>query len=145
MSGFIESVDDMIARHFSFDAITELRDNGVCEIKDWAATEKIIQQLIRTSIAHARKQAEGRKTGTMTFDEAMQLVLTRDRMVTRPTWDIFLAVRNNEDSIFYWKFDNCDGDSSGTGWPYRPTEEDRSATDWMIYQAPQGNWVELDF
>jgi len=82
----------------------------------------------------------------MTFDEAIGLVHTGNAMVTRPAWDIFCCLRLNYDgSLGYWKLDNCDGGWSGHGWPHTPTDEDRAATDWMLYQAPQDNWVELNF
>jgi hypothetical protein len=146
LSDFIESIDDMIARHFAFDAISELRSARACEIKDWAAAERILGQLIRISIAHARSQVAGRKTGTMTFDEAMRLVRRQNAMVTRPAWNIFCCVRRSGDgSITFWRLDNCEGGLSGNGWPYKPTNEDRGATDWMFYQTPDENWVELDF
>jgi hypothetical protein len=74
LSHFIQSVDAMIAHAFAFDAIRELRDTKACDVKDWTATERILNQLVRTSIAHARSQADGRKSGTMTFDEAMGIV-----------------------------------------------------------------------
>lgn len=82
----------------------------------------------------------------MTFGQAMQVART-DAMITRPSWNIFCAIAPHAEdgSLFFWKFDNCDGTFSGDGWPYKPTDEDRAATDWMIYQAPQENWVELDF
>jgi hypothetical protein len=146
LSEFIESVDDMIGRHFALDARLELEKVITGDSKNWTAAEEILYQLIRSSIAHARSQLEGRKTGTMTFEEAMQLVRTRYAMVTRPTWNIFCCLRFDVDgSLAYWKLDNCDGGWSGDGWPYEPTDQDRAATDWMLYQAPQNNWVELNF
>jgi len=145
LSDFIKSVDDMIARHFAADAISELGRSTTCEVKDWAATVRILEQLIRCSIAHARSQVARRKPGTMTFDQAMQVART-NTMVTRPSWNIFCAIAPNEEegTLLFWKLDNCDGTFSGTGFPYKPTDEDRAATDWMFYQAPQDNWVELD-
>ncbi len=88
----------------------------------------------------------------------VELARSRSVMVTRPGWNIFGGLRlefpvqdeevndQNEDDgeLFYWKLDNCDGGTSGCGWPYRPTDEDRTASDWILYQAPQENWVELD-
>jgi len=151
LSDFLKSVDDMIARFFATDAVRELERSETCEVKDYAATEKILEQLIRSSIAHARSQVDGRKPGTMTFDEAMRLVRARDALVTRPSWNIFclLAINDSIDDeekpIFFWRLDNCDGTLTGDGWPYNPTDEDRAATDWMSYQAPQDNWIELDF
>ena len=136
----------MIARHFAPDAARELAQSGTWEIKDYAATEKILEQLIRCSIAHARSQVDGRKPGTMTFDQAMQVART-GAMITRPSWNIFCAIASHEEagSLFFWKLDNCDGTFSGDGWAPTPSDEDRAATDWMLYQAPQENWVELDF
>jgi hypothetical protein len=82
----------------------------------------------------------------MTFDQAMQVART-NAMVTRHSWDIFCAITPHEEdrALFFWKLDNCDGTFSGNGWSYKPSAEDRAATDWMLYQAPQDNWVELDF
>lgn len=149
MSDFIESVDDMIARDFSFEALREFQDTSACEIKDWAAAEKLMYQLIRSSIAHARSQLGGRKAGMMTFDEAMKLVRTQNAMVTRPRWHILRAVRRGiaeyKGTFSDMKLDNHDGGTSGSGRPYEPTDEDRAATDWMIYQSPEENWVELTF
>src|ERR1700691_1589441 len=149
-SDFIASVDEMIARHFAVDARFELR-KFTKEQLNWDSVEAILQRLILCSIAHARNQVDGRKTGTMTFDEAMRLIATKRVMVTRPSWNVFCAVRMDEHylddtwvkEVHYWKLDNCDGNWSGDGWPYNPTDEDRAATDWMLYQAPQENWVEL--
>lgn len=137
----------MIARHFAFDALRELMNTAACDVKDSIATERILRQLIRSSINHARSQVDGRKTGTMTFHEAMRLVHTRDdAMVTRPAWDILRAVvLDDERSLSDLKLDNCDGNFTGVGKPFTPTDEDRTATDWMLYQAPQDNWVELYF
>jgi hypothetical protein len=150
LSDFIKSVDEMIAGHFAVDALSKLRDSKACEVKDWAAAERILEQLIRSSIVHARSQVAGRTTGTMTFDQAMDAVRAGAK-VTRPSWDILCLVAINvsiddeERPIFFWKLDNCDGTFSGDGWPYKPTDEDRASTDWMLYQRPQDNWVELDF
>ena len=105
----------------------------------------ILYRLIRSSIAHARSQVAGRKSGTMTFDEAIELSRSRTIMVTRPGWNIFGGIRLDDDNkVWYWELDNCDGGPSGGGWPYNPTEEDRAASDWMPYRAPQENWVEFD-
>lgn len=87
----------------------------------------------------------------MTFEEAMQLISSEPVMATRPCWNIFRGVRqykaypDGDDFIEDFVLDNCDGDWGGSGHPYHPTDEDRSATDWMLYQSPQENWVELDF
>jgi hypothetical protein len=148
LSEFTESVDEMIASHFGFDALRELRDTKACEIKDRKIAERIIDQLIRAVIAHARTQVVGRRTGTMRFDEAMNRA-RRGAPVTRPNWGIFRAViRIDPDDfgeLLNWTFDNTEGTNSGTGSRYTPTDEDRAATDWMIYQNPEENWVELKF
>jgi hypothetical protein len=143
---FIESVDDMIGHHFALDARREIRKIIESNGKNWHAVENILYRLIRSSITHARSQVEGRKGGTMTFDEAIEQSRSRNIMVTRPSWNIFGGIRLDDDGkLWYWKLDNCDGGPSGNGWPYKPTDEDRAASDWMLYQAPQENWVELDF
>lgn len=143
LAEFIESVDDLIGRHFATDAERKIRwalDNA-----ENRAIEEILYKLIRVSIAHARSQVEGRRTGTMTFDAAIELLRSRGVMVTRPGWNIFVAIRRNDDgNLGYWELDNCDGGWSGSGSPYRPTNEDRIASDWMLYQPPQDNWIELD-
>jgi hypothetical protein len=147
LAEFIESVDDMIGRHFAIDARREIQNVIERDGKNWHAVEDILYRLIRSSITHARSQAEGRKGGTMTFDEAIELARSRSIMVTRSGWNIFGGIRLDEDDgkVWYWKLDNCDGFPSGGGWPYNPTDEDRAASDWMLYQAPQKNWVELGF
>jgi hypothetical protein len=142
---FIESVDDMIGRHFASDAKRDIQNAIKSDAKNWQAVEDILYKLIRSSIAHARSQVNGRKAGTMTFDEAVELVHSRRVMVTRPDWNIFCAIRLDDDgNLGYWELDNCDGGWSGVGRPYKPTEEERATADWMLYQAPQENWVELD-
>jgi hypothetical protein len=144
---FIESVDDMIGRHFSTDARRKIQNVIESNGKNWHAVEDILYRLIRSSIAHARSQVAGRKGALMTFDEAIELSRSRSIMITRPGWDIFGGIRLDDDDgkVRYWKLDNCDGFPSGEGWPYNPTDEDRAASDWMLYQAPQKNWVELGF
>ena len=121
---------------------------------DWYQVEKILETLIRMSIAHVRSQLEGRKAGTMTFDEAMDLIAQEQVMVTRPSWGIFNALRMDEEytdegtwikTLGYWRLDNTEGTYSGDGHPYHPTEEDRAAKDWMLYQTPEEHWVELEF
>jgi hypothetical protein len=145
-SEFIESVDDMIGRHFASDAKRKIQNVIKSEAKNWQAVEDILYKLIRSSITHARSQIDDRKPGAMTFDEAVELLHTRRAMVTRPEWSIFAAMRLDDDGeLGYWELDNCDGGCSGVGRPYKPTDEDRAASDWMLYQAPQENWVELDF
>ena len=153
LSDFIESVDDMIARDFASDAMRELK-RSACDVKNSAKAEEILQLLIRSSIAHARSQFVGRNNGDMSFDQAMELARIERVAVTRPGWDIFLAVRieekyitaeQHEEWCHYFRFDNCDGIPSGSGWPYRPSDDDRAATDWMLYQTPQDNWVDLKF
>lgn len=156
MSDFVESVDDMVARHFAIDGKIALRDT-VGGDKNWANAEKILYRLIRSSLAHARNQVENRRTGKMTFDEAIRLVHTSDAMVARPNWNIFCAIitagsgdaiRDDaacDGSLHYWTFDNCDGSRGGSGHPYHPDDEDRAATDWMVYQSPTENWIEPDF
>jgi hypothetical protein len=82
----------------------------------------------------------------MTFDEAMRMVSTRHALVARPEWNIFHAIQRGTDgSLWRFKLDNCEGGRSGDGWPYKPTDEDRAATDWIFYQPPDENWVELSF
>lgn len=140
------------------DALHELSRHNVCDIRDRHAVEKILKTLIHRSIEHARNQVDGRNRGTMTFDDAMGLVRNEGVMVTRPSWSIFCAVRTSypqrllddegsdeENPVMFWRLDNCDGVPSGNGWPFGPSDEDRAATDWMLYQRPQDNWVELDF
>jgi len=145
LSDFIESVDDMIAREGAFHALRTLRDSKACSITDWKAANEVLYHLILGSIAHSRRQLAGRWIGEMTFDEAMQVIRLGHLMVTRPNWNIFHAVRFDEDgSVGYWVLDNGDGDWSGFGRPYHPTDEDRAASDWMRYQAPQECWVEFD-
>src|SRR5258706_11979068 len=77
LSEFIESVDDMIGRHFASDA--ELKIRGVIESdpKNWQAVEEILYRLIRSSITHARNQVQGRKCGTMTLDEGRTGTLSK--------------------------------------------------------------------
>jgi hypothetical protein len=136
----------MIARNFALDAKLELRDVMKVQASDWNAVVEILYQLIRASIAHARSQEQGRKTGTMTFDEAMELMRTRNTFVTRPSWGIFNAIRRDDDGKFwYFTFDNCDGYASGGAIPTDIPDEDRAATDWMLYETPDENWVELEF
>jgi hypothetical protein len=144
VSDFIESLDDMIGHHFATEAVFELETKGACEVKSHGSTQKILYKLIRGAIAHARSQAAGRTAGTMTFEEAMDLARS-GAIVTRPGWDIFQGLIIRDGAIFYWKLDNCDGVPTGNGWPCEPNDEDRAATDWMLYQAPQDNWVELNF
>ncbi len=149
LSDFIESVDELVAEHFSSDAHWALRE--FLGHNDSVRVRRLLNNLIRGSIAHARSQVENRGTGTMTFDQAMQLVFTRNAKVTRPEWSIFRAVAlepalasepgsmevNSEtiekaltsfadrETCFFlnWNFDNCDGFPSGSGFPYNPTEE----------------------
>jgi hypothetical protein len=145
LSDFIESVDDMIGRHFAMDAEREIRSVLEGDAKRRQSVEEILYRLIRGSISHARHQVEGRKTGTMSFDVAVELMRSRGVMITRPGWNIFGAIRIDDDGEpGYWKLDNCDGGISGDGWPYKPTDEDLAASDWMLYQSPQENWVELE-
>jgi hypothetical protein len=54
LSELIKSVDDLVTHDFAFDAFHELRENGFCEIKNPAAATRILEHLIRTSIARAR-------------------------------------------------------------------------------------------
>lgn len=148
MSEFTESIDDLIASFFTDETLMQFQRSSACSINDYKKAYAILDRLIRTSIAHARKQIAGRKTGTMTFDEAMRIVRKEDEMVTRPGWGILRAVRRNfgfPGSVCNFKPDNTEGLGSGDGWPYKPTDEDRAATDWMYYQTPDENWVELDF
>jgi hypothetical protein len=146
LSAFTDSVSEMIAGEFAFDALRELRDTKACEIKDMAAAEKILSQLVKASIAHALSQVEGRQSGTMSFDEAMELARSERASVTRPGWGIFNALMYDDgDVLRYWRFDNCDGNPTGNGFPADISDEDRAATDWMLYQAPQDNWVDLRF
>jgi hypothetical protein len=146
LSEFIESVDDMIGRHFAGDSTRKLQNVIESDGKNWHAVEDILYRLIRSSITHARSQVEGRKGATMGFGEAIELLRSSSIMVTRSGWNIFGGIRLDDDgNVWYWKLDNCDGGPSGSGWPYNPTDEDRAASDWMVYQAPQKNWVELGF
>jgi hypothetical protein len=82
----------------------------------------------------------------MTFEQAMRMA-RRDAKVTRPSWGILRAVTLGGDgkSLDDMILDNTDGFRSGDGRPYAPTAEDRAATDWMLYQTPDENRVELDF
>lgn len=149
MSHFLKSIDDMIASEFTADALHELSYRQACDIKDRDVAEKILDTLIRCAIAHARMQVDARKPGTMTFDQAMEAARAGTK-VTRPSWDILCLIAMNdsiddeEKPILFWKLDNYDGTFTGDGWPYNSTDEDRAATDWMLYQSPQDNWVELD-
>jgi hypothetical protein len=145
VSEFLESVDDMIGRHFAPDATSELKRTLTNDPGNWAAAEQVLHQLIRTSIAHARNQVERRRPGTMTFEEAMAKTRIGNAMVTRPAWNIFRALRLDDDQLLDFTLDNCDGDPSGLGKPYKPTDDDRAARDWMLYQAPAENWIELHF
>ena len=146
MSQFTDSVGDLIVRHFVDDAMRELVDRHACDVKDWNATARILGQLVRTSIAHANKQVNGRQAGTMTFQEAMDLARTSDEMVTRTAWRIERAVvPRADDDLHDMYLDNTEGGWSGSGTPYKPTDEDRAATDWMLYQTPEENWVDLCF
>lgn len=95
MSDFIKSVDDLIAKDFMFEAMRELHDARACDIKDWAATERILKQLIRMSIAHARRQEAGRKTGAPSFDQAIRALRTSQYGVTRSSWSIFQTIRRD--------------------------------------------------
>lgn len=81
----------------------------------------------------------------MTFEEAMELVQTKHDLVTRSSCNIFFALRHLSEGVVLWELDNCDGIPPDSGRPYKPTQEDRDATDWMLYQKPQDNWVELEF
>jgi hypothetical protein len=140
----------MIGRHFAFEAKCELRTLLTKAPGDWPAVEQVLHQLIRTSIAHARNQVERRGTGTMTFKEAMAKARNvnapiRNAMVTRSAWNIFRTIRLDDDHLMDFELDNCDGDPSGSGSPYEPTDDDRAASDWMLYQAPDKNWIELYF
>jgi len=144
-SEFTESVDDMIGRHFAGHARRKIQWIIETDGKGWHAVEDVLYSLIRKSIAHARNQVAGRTGGKMTFGEAVALSRSRSVMVTRPGWDIFGGLRLDDGGeVWYWKLDNCDGGPSGSGWPYKPTDEDLAASDWIVYQAPQENWVELD-
>ena len=60
LAEFIESIDDMIGRHFGRDARLEIQvieSDG----KNWSAVEDILYRLIRSSITHARSQVAGRR------------------------------------------------------------------------------------
>jgi hypothetical protein len=106
--------------------------------------------------AWVENQTAVRKTGALTYLEAMQLVVS-GRSVTRTGWGILHAIMamkeafdddyygcNREPSIFTegqsvwdWEYDNADGSRGGFGEIYDPTPEDRAATDWMEYQIPE--------
>ena len=125
----------------------ELHNAGACEIKDWATTERILEQLIRISIALARRQVAGRKIGSMTFHQEAHAARTSEYGVTRPSWSLLRTVRRDSFNgpLRDYYLDCYDGGGSGTSGSYTPTDEDRAATDWMFYQTPDDNWVELDF
>ena len=152
MSDFMESVDHMIARFNSNDAVHRLAETGSCTVKDWHGMNEILQQAIRTSIAHARKQISGRKKGSMSFEQAMQLTQSGWTMVTRSHWDIFRAIyyghfehHNLSGRLIEVMRDQLDAGIIGHEKLYEPSDEDLAATDWMLYQRPDENWVELDF
>jgi hypothetical protein len=59
----------------------------------------------------------------MTFNDAMGLVRNKNARVTRASWSVLCTVTFDEDSedepIFLWRIDNCDGTLTGSGGPYR--------------------------
>src|ERR1700744_5154241 len=99
---FVESVDDLIGRHFAFDAKCEIRRVVASDTGDWSAVEDILYKLIRSSINHARSQVNGRKPGTMTYEQALELIRSGRGMVTRPGWSILGGLRVEDDGeLFY--------------------------------------------
>jgi hypothetical protein len=64
--------------------------------------------------------------------------------ITRPHWGICNALRHDHDGGFTsWTFENVEGIPTGDGVPAQIAEEDRAATDWMLYQSPKDKWVYL--
>jgi hypothetical protein len=79
------------------------------------------------------------RMGTMTFDDAMRSIVSGEAM-TRPTWDIdrHLSSGGTMQSIEGDEFrvsGNSVVDRCNQYWDfYRPTEEDRTADDWMKFE-----------
>ena len=152
---FVDSVEELITRHLLIEATIRVAEVTTGKIERNGDVEAIINRVIRGALELARKQIAARKVGTMTFDQALQMVVA-GKMVTRPGWPILRALRDWElgpDSEGYfcyqgrlfedWELDNLEGGVSGGGLPYNPTDEDRNATDWMEYQPPIDLRVDL--
>jgi hypothetical protein len=145
---FADSVEEMIADEVVVDASMRfVREKTGGEGRD-DVFERIVYRALVAAMQMARKQIAVPRVGMMTFAQAMQAVAD-DKMVTRPGWGILDALLRWGDAdrpeIMYWTLDNLHGGTSGSGEPYHPSEEDRAATDWMEYQAPEiDTWVDYD-
>jgi hypothetical protein len=84
----------------------------------------------------------------MTFAEAVRLVKEEDALMTRPSWPLLRLIARgypHKRLPHLWDVDNFDSGLSGWSSLYEARDADRAATDWMFYQSPEENWLDLEF
>lgn len=140
---FIESLDHLIARHISHRAMIKIERLAN---RDSELIDAIVYRSILAAFDDLRSALAQPRTGCMTFEQAIDAVV-EDKMVTRPHWGVLEALVPTQfyDSRYFhhkgraidrFELDNLDGTPTGHGSSYSPSDEDKAATDWMYYQAP---------
>src|ERR1700722_8375950 len=124
---FIESVHELIARRLTIDVSTKIVKAMTGEIGRDGDIEDIVYEHIMGALQLARKEISRERVGTMTFDEAMELV-DNDELVARASWPILWAVfRGGDGKVESWELDNLDGGPTGYGHG-ELSDDDRNAT-----------------
>jgi hypothetical protein len=105
--------------------------------------EELVSRAIQGSFDLVNEHLKLPRMGTMTFDDAMRAIVSGEAM-TRPNWDIdrHLRAGGTMESIEGGEFrvlGNSVVDRCNHYWEfYRPSEDDRTAADWMKFEpAPE--------
>jgi hypothetical protein len=133
---FVNSVDELVARQIARQTSWSIPQRNL-------DAETAIYEAIKCSLEIARKEIARPRQGTMTFPEAMDAIAA-GKKVTRAGWGILrtLAREFDDKAVQHYRLDNLDGTLTGTSADYVASNDDRAATDWMIYQPPEEEfWV----
>jgi hypothetical protein len=64
LSGFEESLADLIPRHYASEAVDQLVSSGACTLQSRRSAEEVVKQIIRTTVVHTIQQVTGRQKGS---------------------------------------------------------------------------------